>query len=65
MTLNRVIHDQLENSRPQLAPYFQALIMFIVKYFERDPLQGFWTLDETLAKYAVPLMEALAASDQN
>ena len=63
MTLNGVIHGQLENARPHLAPYFQTLIMFIVKYFERDPLHGFWTLDETLATYAVPLMETLAASD--
>ena len=65
MTLNRVIHDQLEKSRPHLAPYFQTLIMFTVKYFERDPLQGFWTLDETLAKYAVPLLEALATADHH
>ncbi len=63
MTLNGVIHGQMEGARPHLAPYFQTLIMFVVKYFERDPLQGFWTLDETLAAYAVPLLEALAASD--
>ena len=39
--------------------------MFVVKYFERDPSQNFWTLDETLAVHAVPLLEALAASEQN
>ena len=62
-TLNGIIHGQLENARPHLAPYFQTLIMFIVKYFERDPLQAFWTMDETLAAYAVPLLEALASAD--
>ena len=65
MTLNRIIHEQLEKSRPNLAPYFQTLIMFVVKYFERDPLEGFWTLNETLAKYAVPLLEAVAAAATN
>ena len=65
MTLNGIIHGQLENARPHLAPYFQTLIMFTVKYFERDPLAAFWTLDETLATYAVPLLEALAASDHH
>ena len=63
MTLNGIIHGQLEKERPHLAPYFQTLIFFVVKYFERDPLQGFWTLDETLAAYAVPMLEALAASE--
>lgn len=63
MTLNRIIHGQLENARPHLAPCFQTLIMFLVKYFERDPLRGFWTLSDALAAYAVPLMEALAASE--
>ncbi len=63
LTLNGIIHTQLENERPPLKPHFLTLIMFIVKYFERDPLQGFWTLDETLAAYAVPLLEALAAAD--
>ena len=62
MTLNGIIHEQLEGERPHLAPHFQTLIIFVVKYFERDPLQGFWTLDDTLATYAVPLLEALAAS---
>ncbi len=63
MTLNGIIHEQLEKERPHLAPHFQTLIFFVVKYFERDPLQSFWTLDETLASYAVPLLEALAASE--
>ena len=62
-TLNGIIHGQMETARPHLALCFQTLIMFVVKYFERDPLHGFWTLDETLAAYAVPLMEALAASE--
>ena len=62
MTLNGIIHGELEKSRPHLQPYFLTLIMFIVKYFERDPMQGFWSLDETLANNAVPLLEALAAS---
>ena len=62
MTLNGIIHEQLEKERPHLAPHFQTLIIFVVKYFERDPLQGFWTLDDILASYAVPLLEALAAS---
>ncbi len=62
MTLNGIIHEQLEKERPHLAAHFQTLIIFVVKYFERDPLQSFWTLDETLAKHAVPLLEALAAS---
>ena len=63
MTLNDIVHGQLENARPHLAPYFQTLVMFVIKYFERDPLQGFWTLDETLAAYAVPFLEALASAD--
>ena len=63
MTLNAIIHGQLEDARPHLKPHLQTLIMFLVKYFERRPLQGFWTLDETLAKYAVPLLEILAASE--
>ena len=37
--------------------------MFVVKVFERDPSQGFWTLGETLATHAVPLLEALASAD--
>ena len=63
LTINGIIHQQVENERPYLAPYFQTLVIFIVKYFERDPFRGFWTLDETLAAYAVPLLEALAACD--
>ena len=63
-TLNAIVHEQLEGARPHLAPYFQTLVMFVVKYFERDPSQGFWTLDETLAAHAVPLMEALASADK-
>ncbi len=63
VTLNGIVHGQLEAARPQLAPYFQTLVMFVVKYFERDPWQGFWTLDETLAAHAVPLLEALASAD--
>lgn len=62
MTLNGIVHEQLEKARPHLAPHFQTLIIFVIKYFERDPLQGFWMLDETLASYAVPMLEALAAS---
>ena len=64
-TLNGIVVGQLEGARPHLAPYFQTLVMFVVKYFERDPSQNFWTLDETLAVHAVPLLEALAASEQN
>lgn len=64
ITLNAIVHEQLEGARPHIAPYFQTLVMFIVKYFEHDPSQGFWTLDETLAAHAVPLMEALASADQ-
>ncbi len=62
-TLNGIVHGQLEGARPHLAPYYQTLVMFIVKFFERDPVQGFWTLGETLATQAVPLLEALAAAD--
>ena len=62
-TLNGIVLGQLEGERPHLAPYFQTLVMFVVKYFERDPSQNFWSLDETLAAHAVPLLEALAAAD--
>ena len=64
MTLNRIVHGQIETQRPHLAPHLQTLIIFIVKYFERDPLHGFWSLDETLANCAVPLLETLAACDR-
>ncbi len=63
-TLNGIVHDQLEGTRPHLAPYFQTLVMFVVKYFEREPTHGFWTLDETLAAYAVPLLESLASAER-
>ncbi len=62
-TLNRIVHGQLEGARPHLAPYYQTLVMFVVKLFERDPAQGFWTLGETLAAHALPLLEALASAD--
>ena len=62
-TLNGIVHGQMEGARPYLAPYYQTLVMFIVKFFERDPVQGFWTLAETLAAHAVPLFEAPAAAD--
>ena len=62
-TLNRLVHGELENARPHLAPYFQTLVMFVVKYFEREPSHGFWTLDETLATHAVPLLESLAVAE--
>ncbi len=62
-TLNGIVHTQMEAARPHLAPYFQTLVMFVVKYFERDPLQGFWTLAEVLTAHAVPLLEALASAD--
>ena len=60
VTLNEIVHGQMEGARPELAPHLQTLIMFIVKYFEREPEQGFWTLGETLATLAVPLLETLA-----
>lgn len=64
MTLNRIVHGQLEKQRPHLNPHLQTLIIFMVKYFERDPLRGFWSLDETLASSAVPLLETLAACER-
>ena len=64
-TLNGIVVGQLEGARPHLGPYFQTLVMFVVKYFERDPAQNFWTLDEALAVHAVPLLETLAAAEKN
>ena len=60
--LNKIIHGQMEGERPRLAPSFQTLMMFIVKSFERDSLQGFWSLGDMPATHAIPFLETLAAS---
>jgi hypothetical protein len=46
----------------QLARYRQVLVIFILKYFERDPLANFWRLDDVLARYVIPLL--LSASTE-
>ncbi|MCH9053152.1 MAG: hypothetical protein IIA72_19180, partial [Proteobacteria bacterium] len=43
-TLNRLFKDSLEGSHQHLRPHRMVLIIFLIKYFETDPLKNFWDL---------------------
>ena len=58
-TINSMIHQELEGKLSHLEDHRELLILFIAKYFEKAPLQNFWSLDETLGKVAIPLMDEI------
>jgi len=62
-TLNRLIKDVLETERRDLLRYFSVLHIFIVRHYQQAPLQHFWNLDETLAAYAMPMLEAMQKAE--
>ena len=64
MTLNGIIHEQLERgASASRAAFSDAHLFSWSNISSATRFQSFWTLDETLAGYAVPLLEALAASE--
>ncbi|MEM6280212.1 MAG: hypothetical protein AAF733_12075, partial [Verrucomicrobiota bacterium] len=55
-TLNHLVQDVMEGERPELASQFNVLLLAIVIHFEKDPLHGFWNLDEMLGDYGLALL---------
>ncbi|MEO0447736.1 MAG: hypothetical protein AAF191_16830 [Verrucomicrobiota bacterium] len=54
--LNQIIQGEIEEQRRELAPLLHVLLLFVTRHFEQGPLARFWDLDETLARYALPLL---------
>lgn len=61
-TVNRLLHEELEEKRPYLLPYREFFILFCAVYFSKAPMQNFWSLDEAIASTAIPFLEQLHAN---
>ncbi|MEM7602831.1 MAG: hypothetical protein AAF357_15650, partial [Verrucomicrobiota bacterium] len=60
-TLNHLVQDVMEDKRPELASQFNVLLLAIVIHFEKDPLHGFWNLDEMIGDYGLAVLSQIEA----
>lgn len=61
--LNVLLEEEIGRRRPAWLRYREILVLFAIKWFERDPRRNFWAMDEMLAAWALPLLGALARID--
>ena len=60
-TLNHLVQDVMEDKQPELAQQFNVLLLAIVIHFEKDPLHGFWNLDEMIGEYGLSVLRKISA----
>lgn len=58
-TTNHLIQEAIEKERPGQKELFNVLILFVILRFETDPMNHFWSLDEVIADYALPVLKAI------
>lgn len=62
--LNALLEDEIGRRHPEWLRYREVLVLFVIKWFERDPRRNFWNLDEMLAAWAIPLLRLLSGLDR-
>lgn len=62
--MNRLIVGHIEAPGSRWLPYREILVLFVLKFFERDPRRNFWRIDEAVAAWAMPLLGLLSRLDR-
>lgn len=58
--INDLFKNHLEKHHSKLMNLSITVIIFLIKNFEKDPLHQFWNLDENIANYAIPMLQAIS-----
>ena len=56
-TINALYRDHLQHDE-DLMEMRMVINLFIVTYFQKNPAEHFWSLDEVLARWGLPLLAA-------
>ncbi|NNE92153.1 MAG: hypothetical protein HKN23_10940 [Verrucomicrobiales bacterium] len=64
-TLNQLIDEELRRNAPKTLDGMNVLLLFLARWFLRDPLRNFWDMDETVSKIGGPMLGLVHRAEKN